>query len=619
MPAEIVKRKAKKKNESFFEKNFGIKTAKKGGFFNQLVKDFGEIASQAPAGIYNLADAYKKSATGDHKSLADIGRGSLKSNIEIAKHPLRNPGYTIVAAMGLAPVPGAAAARIVKKAPSGGVPRTRTLRYRPKNDEEAEFYRKGMEKIGRPMEGPDVEVDIPLSRVPTTAAVQKLVDRGRTRVPELQRKKIEKTLARQADILSRREALPEPGFLAALGALKEAGPRGIMHGFTHEPIKETNAALRAARLYRAAYVPPNWLGAQATNLIQQGPLGYARNIGAERSLRKNDPESAQMIDRLQGATISDAAMDVGGVGPLAVLSRGIGASLGKVTDRRARARAFIEEARKQGYDIDRIPELLKNDADLAQVVMRSEPAAIRFSRTPAFPGRNPSHLAKLDKMAGRNIFLYRWLTGSTRYSGRMLAEHPTLTHALATLGQQAPDITEVMPEVPDHMRNYIPSGMRDGFPLVRNPQAASLFDMPGETIKDVTNIARDWKSLGAPFQPVQATFLNSIAGYDPFREQRLSEVDEDMASALRFGAATQVRSIPWLEWLRINDSEAERERRLNPLTPMDIIGRQFLGSSLWASPVNEEVASRMKRQQEAKRRNKFSKKKRRRRTTPSRI
>jgi hypothetical protein len=225
----------------------------------------------------------------------------------------------------------------------------------------------------------------------------------------------------------------------------------------------------------------------------------------------------------------------------------------------------------------------------------------------------------VDRALADNIFLYKWLTASTRYGGHMLGEHPTLSAVLANLGQEGPSIDDVLKEHPSFMDNYIPTGEFDknGNPLVRNPTAAGLFDMPFETLDTLKranplSTSGDFREISDLFNPVQATLWNAGWGYDPFRDEEIKKGQDSLIERLNFGQRTQTRSIPWLEWLRLSESEKSRQHRLFPLTPSDIIERQTAGSSLTPTgfPVNRKVAASMARKEKNKGKTKRGRKRR---------
>lgn len=628
----------KRKKRSFWDKLPGSKIA------SQTVKDLEDIAKGTPGGIFEAAKAVSPGANfgdlarGKRPPIFDLFENQVRGVGDVVEHPLRNPGYSLITLLGLAPLPGAAAAKggavarsaARKPAKPKKKPPTRNMAYKPKNSEEAEIFRLNMGLESAPT---TVQFKVPASRVATTRAAQKGVDKLRSKSDTLQRRKVEKVLSRKKDIISRISAENPPGVMAAAKeAFTTTAPlKKLKEKPVREGVRELNALVRGLRLYRGAYIPPNWLGAQTVNVIGSGPKTYAKNVRAQHRLRKEDPETAQTTDRLMGETSGQAIGDTGGKaaapgesasGPLGVFMRGVGTTLGKGTDRASRSRALFKEAEDMDYTPKDLRSLYsraeKGDwkavEDLTLIVERAENSAMRFTRTPPLKGRKESMLSKTDRALADNIFLYKWLTASTRYGGHMLGEHPTLSMMLAHQGQDAPAITDLIEEVPEFMENYIPRGIQDALPHVNNPTAASLYDFPFEVLNTLGRAKDDFRELTDIFNPVQAAGGNAATGFDPFRDQEISEFKDDPWSRAKFGSATQLRSIPWLEWLRINDSEEEREGKLFPLSPMDILFRQLVGSSLHPTgfPVNPEIAKKMARQEREKGKDKSRKKRRRR-------
>lgn len=371
-----------------------------------------------------------------------------------------------------------------------------------------------------------------------------------------------------------------------------------------------NALVRALRLYRLGYIGPNWLGAQGTNVIQQGSK-YGQRVKEQHRLRSDQPETAQTVDRLQGETMGQAMMDTGTSGPGATLMRGVGTSIGKVTDRAARARAWIHEAAKDGFDVDALPELLgkaqKGDVTAQQAVVRitrrAEPAAIKFTRSGALKGEQRAIPARVDAALARNVFLYKWITGSAQYSGRMLAEKPTLTAALAQQGRQAPDITEAMGgAVPEFMERYLPVGERDGMPLVSNLQAASLFDMPGSVANNfIKALGKDWRYAFENLNPVQHAGVTALSGKDLFRGQEFDKFHYNPLEAMQFASEAELRSIPWMKLLpekyggRIGDYD--QSERLFPMSNWDILLQHVIGGP-YPIRANPKTAEKMKKQED---------------------
>jgi hypothetical protein len=286
--------------------------------------------------------------------------------------------------------------------------------------------------------------------------------------------------------------------------------------------------------------------------------------------------------------------------------RGVGQSLGKVTDRESRRRHFFREAAAQGIDIQD-PQVIhallnspKHRKDLIQIARRSEPAAIKFTRTRNLEGVPKRFHQKVDQRLAENIFLYRWLTGSAAYTGRMVTEHPTLSAALAAQGTISPQIDDVLEEYPKFMNRYIPTGMRGKLPMVSNLQAATLFDSPGELAELIGQVQDDPRKVIDPLAPFQRGVGVAALGYDPFREQELatrSDPIPGILDRLKFGADVETRSIPYRTLIEGLGTPADkRSGKLFPRTNEDLLKTFLLGGPV-PTPVNPKVAANMAKQQ----------------------
>jgi len=681
------------------------------GFVRRTVKDFGDIASGAPAGAFLVgkqaglasADVVRGDYLKAGKRIYKINRQQVKDTKETIRHPLRHPGYTFVTALGLAaPVArgisaGAAGARlgtvaartarinnldrvgspafgggrtlrgaggkfqrtvkgrqlkktarsvpgresVVKETVKGvrqGIkenrkPRTRTISYTPKTVEEAKtLQRHAFEmpqwkkdanilnlKNKKPAKYP-IPATLQASDQPITRAAERLRDKSRTQKGV--RSKVQKTFAYEADVRGRlQDSQNAPGTIQSLRSLSpkkvraakaaalkkgEKPPSSPYSALREKPLSEgmgeVNALVRALRLYRLGYIPANWLGAQATNLIHYGPRQHARLVRGQHTLRKSDKDTAAALDRLQGETAGQALGDTGHTGPTSTLMRGVGTSLGKVTDRAARSRALLRETERQDVETKNLPSVLRkarmDDPEALRAIInattRGEKAAIKFTRSRPIEGVKEGHLSKADRLLARNIFLYKWITGSGAYSARMLAERPTTSAFLAQLGQQGPDISDLLKEYPEFMERYIPVGKG----RVSNPQATSLFDMPGDVFKNF------YKSInGEPLaalenlNPVPHAAVTALSAKDIFRGQELSDDDKNsLRKRLEFALETELRSIPYRKILptklggRIGESG--EENRLFPMSDWEIALQFALGSG-FPTKVNPKVAKKM--------------------------
>ncbi len=646
------------KERSFWDKIPGSKIA------SQTAKDFGEMARTAPGGIVQIERAIDKALPAgpgdkpgekhnDYSDLKKIGAAQWEGIRDVVQHPLRNPGYSLVTALGLlAPAAGAGAkvgmlgkAGKISKASKGkksfkqthkelsdaAKNPTRTLRYRPKELDLDSKDQRTLRSISGRKDKPtivELAVKVPASRRVTTRAVQKGTDKLRAKSYTLNRRKVLKQTARERDIIDRIERPNvQPGFK---DAIREAGSKKSFATLKSpgQWVPEINAGVRGARLFRPGYILPNLLGSRATNLIEYGPVGAYkaavrakgyRGSGFKQKVMGRDisPEKQTRLDEIRGVMGEGAAQgaselglkvdDVTGEitsGPVSTFMRGVGQSLGKATDRQGRDTGFHGEAARFGYktdaDIDRLLTSPRSRKDLIQISRRAEPAAIKFTRTRNLEGVPKSAAQKVDAKLAKNIFLYRWLTGSGQYTGRMLAEHPTLSMALANQGQISPKIDDVLKEYPKFLSNYIPAGVRGKLPLVSNMQAATLFGTPGDTVDLIKEIKKDPRNLIDPLAPAQRAVGVGALGYDPFRQQELStraNPAPGLLDRLAFASDVETRSVPYRSLTEqfLTDPE-DRAGKLFPRSDADLL-KTFLLGGISPAPVNPEVATAMAKQQ----------------------
>lgn len=483
-------------------------------------------------------------------------------------------------------------------------PKTRILSHKSRDmDEEQALSRpRGKEMVESARVGRTHKVEVPLSRSPVTALAQLTGDRLRGRGTR-NFHKVQRNILREKDILSRLDERSAPGFLESLGEIRTGRTANPLK----QPIRETNALIRGLRLFRPGYILPNLMGANTANLIH-GALTPGR-IAQQKRLRSN-PRFRGPAHNLMGGGISQAALETSGAGPIATFMRGVGESAGKVTDRAARERSLIREGHRQGFISDEdVMSLINNPRfrrDLIQVVRRAEPEAIKFSRT---PGGGP--ISKLDRALAENIFLYRWLTGSTQYAGRMLTEHPVAAASLDALGKDAPDISDILERYPAFLANYLPIGRRGKLPLVSNEQAFTLWGTPEEVGRNLAEGIHRPAALIEPLNPVQHFGAVAAMGYDPFRDWELK--DQNLRKNLLFALNTELRSSPYanffpanvgkfgqsgnrgyygLERGRFYDTPEARARRLFPRSKLDILLTFLLGGVV-PSPLNPDVASKL--------------------------
>jgi hypothetical protein len=590
----------------------------------QTFKDLGNAANHAPGGIYELGKAagYDFGVHHNYHPLARLGMDQLHFYGDALHHPLRHPGNTLLAALSFSGAGGA----LVRAGSRGAIlpgAAVRTLKYTARSEAEAKRLARASgdpHLIKHAKAGTTFKAPIPASRVPHTRGAQAVADLVRGS-GKRQMHKIERNLRTNRDYASRLFDEQPHDFTAAMKALRA----GEFTNPLKQPIREINAGVRGGRLYRFGYIPPNWLGAKAANAIQGvGP----RTLAQTRRLRSN-PEFRPTAHNLLGGGISEAGMAAGETmrpGPIQTFMRGVGETIGKVTDRPAREAALVRELRRVGIktDADILNTLQAakagNPRALQKVVMAArtgEKEAIKFSRM------GHGSLGKLDQTAARNIFLYRWLTGSGQYAGRMLTEHPVTSATLAGLGKDAPDIHKFLKEYPQFLSTYIPVGQRGKDLLASGTQASTLWSTLPELYQTIKSIREDPRNAAEPLQPFQHAAAIAYSGHDPFTGIDLK--NPSLQESLLFALNRETRSIPYMNFLPFNalpystrhlksgetiknytfekgkyfDSKAQRERRLFPRTKEDILLNFLFGSS-YPTPVNKQVAAKMGRDQKSK-------------------
>jgi hypothetical protein len=543
-------------------KKDAAKKKKKGGFGSWLRKqgsDLADVATGAPGALYESAKAIDQalppSPVGplerllferegrhlDPTALKEQGAAQLAAARKLGdpKAWRDETALNLLTALGIAGaatgVGGAvgrtaSAARAGKRVPKK--PPSRVLSYKARNVKEAERLAKAGKFKGGKVTRASVEV--PAAGPILTRTAQKGVDKVRAKVPPWQRRKVEAQLRMEADIRDRMNEAVQPGFVGAVKQLKKGDFKLPKRGYASwEGVRDLNALARGLILFRPGYIPPNLIGAVATNLIHMGADLPRQVVRGRRITSDLTPEERARMRSLHGSGISQSALDMGAgsQGPLSTFMSGVGESLGKVTDRRSRDRAFLAEAEKFGYktsmDIKRLldPDDVPSKRDLIQIVKRVEPRAIKFSRT---SGGNA-----LDRALAQNIFLYKWLTGSGRYTGHVLGEHPTLTGALANMPQGTPLSELVNAAVPGFAEGFIPYGTEGDLPKVINPQSLSLWETIPEAMETARGVSRR-KPLDVirHLAPVQKFGAQAVTGYNPSVGKNITGFNEETGRAI---------------------------------------------------------------------------------------
>lgn len=637
-------------------------------FLSKVAADLGNAARKAPGGVAQAFTALDQALPegpikslermagergGRHldptgvKKIANAQWGAIK-DLKDPRAWDEHPGDQLLTVLGLVPLPGAAVGKVGKfttKKPKA--PRSRVITAKPKTDAQAVAWAKA-----RGLDDPEsfttkstFKVELPDTKVGLARGAQFLADKARSKSNTLSARKVERGIARDVDILQRRTDPADPSFVPAIKNLKS----GKFYKFKQEPnrnraieaVRELNSGVRGARLYRLGYIPANWAGSRATNFISQGTgaIGRTRKTKAmSKALDQIEPGLSRRPDVAMGDGGAQAVLASGAKnpdilpGPIGTFMGGVGNSLAKVTDRTSRRNEFFAQAEKFGYNTpEKVANLLKGgtaklDRDFVQIVRRAEPNAVKFTRSRPLPGRRQSAAQAVDRVAAENVFLYKWLTGSAGYSGRMLTDHPTLTAALAAQGQEAPTIDSILKKSPDFLNSYIPYAKEvgDKFPSVASTRALTLFDSPGEFVDTLAKAKDDPLNLINPLNPVQHAAGTFLAQREPFfgkqPEQETTSgytrrgQDVDAWNTLKWSIDQELGGIPYRTFY---------ERMRDPgkgLFPMSRVeaAQQFGLGSWMRKPVDPVVASKLWRKQEEEKTKGVKRKKKTSRTRSSR-
>lgn len=632
------------------------------GVAGKIGSDLANAARSAPGGLYQAATAIdqalppnpikglekfafeREGKHNDYKAVKGLAGAQWRA-IKDLKNPSAwqaHPGDQLLTILGVAPIPGAAVAKAGKLGKAGKASKrkpTRTIIAKPKDLEQAKAWSKarGIDPKNASV-NQTFKVEVPAAGPITTRMAQKGLDKARSKSKVMSRRKVEARLAREADLLSRRNNAPSPDFTASMGKLK----RGEFYKFKKEKgrnrawegVREGNAAIRGARLYRLGYIPPNWLGSRATQYIHGGlksPQQAKATREMNRGLEAIEPGASRWRDSMMGEGGTQSLVESGLTpdqlpGPIGTFMQGVGTSLGKVTDRTSRRRVFDREAADWGYDTPARQDLLRTSEnpkhlkDLIQIADRAEKGAIKFTRSRPLPGRDGTALSRVDRALADNIFLYKWLTGSAQYSGRMLGEHPTLTAMLAAQGQEAPRVDEILGDkVPEFLDSYIPMAktVGDKFPKVASTRALTLFDSPGEFADTVKQTMKDPVAFVNKLAPVQHALAIGALARDPyFNEVPYGAIDPatgktrvdpitgrtirgdttNLMERLRWVLDQETGSIPYRD---LYERLLNGKKGLFPQTKQDAILRHVLGG-WFPVPYDPEIGQRMWRDDQPK-------------------
>ena len=350
-----------------------------------------------------------------------------------------------------------------------------------------------------------------------------------------------------------------------------------------------NALNRASILYlNPAYIPVNFAGNIAMNLMQQGVFAI-----------KNLPRAAFVsheLGRLEGATM-DAVMGHGITEAASLFSVTGGVSkvahaIGVITDVVPRRAAFIHEAGRQGYHTKaQIRKLLldrANEADLIQVVRRAREAIVDFDR-----------LGPLEKQwATRILFVYPWIKGATRWSMRFPLDHPYQAAAYAYIGY----LTHGNKEIPgtDYKLGHPPGPGYTQF-LERIPGTNKFIDIRqlftpstpiemGQAIAGyITGDKQTASELIQKLNPLIYNALVSGTGFDPFKGYEVPGGLKAFGKGLYQNLA-MTRDIQDVFMTSPSERAERQAKSVRPRTRSEEIAQTFLGG-LAPAGFNAKVAA----------------------------
>jgi hypothetical protein len=195
-----------------------------------------------------------------------------------------------------------------------------------------------------------------------------------------------------------------------------------------------NDIAKAILLYlNPAYGPVNLVGNLMMNLMHQGfmmPVNAWKAVFLHRTLNVRE---RVFLDNLMGHGLV-GSISGSGAAPGQLLHATLGRVLNTMVDLVPRRMAFIHEARKMGFEGDRLKLLLDDRNHSEEMIrMRDYVARVANDAIVDYDRMNPMERA----IANRVIFFYPWLKGATRYTNRFIVEHPMQAMGLAVMADHA--------------------------------------------------------------------------------------------------------------------------------------------------------------------------------------
>jgi hypothetical protein len=252
-----------------------------------------------------------------------------------------------------------------------------------------------------------------------------------------------------------------------------------------------NNAQKGVILYlKPAYAVPNLLGNVGLNIVQQGPVGFARSLTRTAVLSLRRPDLAARIDPLMGEGIAQAIGSEAGLGQRAVQAAANAWS--KPVDTPFRRSAFLHEAWQEGYRTPTQLEQLLTDPEhfnkLSEVTQRANREIIDYG-----------NLSPREReLIRRVVFFYPWVRGATVYAGHFLTSHPLQAAGAQALGTQGYRQAQAeLGSVPSYLEGLFRTGTApSGNPLTVNPTAAAILQTPAQVAAAVASFIGGRGNIG---------------------------------------------------------------------------------------------------------------------------
>ena len=331
-------------------------------------------------------------------------------------------------------------------------------------------------------------------------------------------------------------------------------------------------------MLRLGYAPPN-VASQAAITLSAGVGPRAISL-ATRMSRHLDPESKAQIRGARGGGIAEAGLGPRTRGRVKTLRNWLANKWGLILDDPWRQSIFVKHAIERGYDTpDKMVDLMKpkNRDDMVEIAQRTRQKGLDYG-----------DLSPMERnYISRAIRFYPFLKASTVFTGRFVRDNPIQAMVLLQLARQAQGKADLeLGDLPYYRRGLFKVGGDDENPLVVDPRAAQMFDVPGQFAELLKGLTSEEPNLAlgdivTPGVEAAGVLLNP-------RDPRTGEA-RSRTGALR----EELGTVPQERFIRSFFGEpdvAEEEGKEMPSSPA-IEKRSFLASRLFTPrPLNLEQA-----------------------------